>query len=580
MQNTTRMFALQQQLAFAPSKTLGELLTLIPQQRCLPGEGVNLSTLFGEAVLGQLGLSEEQADWTQLLRAFPQADLRAAAQSHAPLRELHARLQARARADAELSVYMQTGLRQAEAELRTVAAARTLLQLASAEKSAAEIPQAFLSHCAALQHGLSSIDASQKVLIFQLIEFVAAFDAQLPLLRLSERFFDLVLECETKVETMHTFTALIESFASKNSWHESKKNEAMVTTPLEPCLKASSIFDESGDTDALAPLYARLTANSLPLKQQYPLKIGFAAGAPSAYELLRQAMEPELFCDYTHLSSDLLALVYLFDLDHPQKLVIPKALYYRLTEAAGSQLIGTLPQLLLQPMLSTLCDALCSLLHSFTLAILFIVKFGKPENTQQYSGVLLQCVRHFFTLTRLCELLGIQRTELFSNYRLLLDSIVPNFAGQPETGLDAQLRLDAVSTGYEELWSYEYSSKPWMPPSYLSLRRPSRSVFNLIKADRVLNMLPHSDSRLCERWCGQHEESSISAVLRSAMLEESLQHPEKLVSRKFLLSQLHNTTEGRTTFYDSTAHQRYCSAVTCEETLDAATDWDTGEIGE
>jgi hypothetical protein len=208
------------------------------------------------------------------------------------------------------------------------------------------------------------------------------------------------------------------------------------------------------------------------------------------------------------------------------------------------------------------------------------------------------CIQHYLTLTRISELAGIQSTNLFKDFMAVLVNLVPNFLSQPQTALDGKLLLDPAvhghyPTAHGTLWSYTYTCKPWMPSSYSSYSREPAVAFDLVKADRIMNMMDHADSRLIWRWCGipvqdmnaadLDTNTVIQTPLFQALLQQTHQHPEKLLSRKLVASLLFQTSQSFPRFYTASSHRHFIDTVSKEE-LPLAEDseevsgWDTLDL--
>jgi hypothetical protein len=329
------------------------------------------------------------------------------------------------------------------------------------------------------------------------------------------------------------------------------------------------------------------------VKENFPSKFGFSSTSKNSAQFLQSSLRPELFptLPVHTVLSDSLALNYLFGmLSKEENRHFPSALYYRLTEVAASQLLGTLPELLLQPMLSQLCDGFCSLAYSLSLVIVFLVKFGKPVNEHPYSAALISCAQHFLTLTRIAELLGLQSNHLYKDYLTVLATVIPDFLDQPQAGLDGLLRLGTSNTSdhtvYGSLWSYTYSCKPWMPDTYAVYSTRDIVGFNLVKADRLMNMVQHADSRMLLRWCGLDlplsEPSDLDALVAQSplfhsLLDEAHRYPDRLVSRKLMASLLFLTAETQSRFYTASVHRKYVERVLKEEVQEPTPQTDQDE---
>jgi hypothetical protein len=563
----TALFHQQTAVVFTETKSLEQLMVEVGQIRCLPLDGTNISTVFGQPVLGKLQLTEEQLDWTLVLRTFTPAELRLAEKSDSPLESLQIQLRDRTEREQLSSNKIQASLNKAKIELPTTVQRKSAIHITLLEKHAAEIPQSFTSHCKSLQQSLSSIHVSQKGLIQQLLDFPRKVDRRLSLDKLEALFFNLTLEVQSELTTTQSLVQLIGDLSDQPS----TETEA---------------FD----------LHARQTENSVTVKELFQSKFGFATTSKNSIQFLQANLRPELFpvIPLQTLMSDALVLKYLFGLlNKDENRVFPAAFYYRLTEVSTGQLLGTLPELLIQPMLSQLCNGLCSVIYCLSMAIVYLLKFGKPANESAFSSALLICVQHYLTLTRISELLGLQSNHLYKDYLTVLATLIPNFLDQPQAGLDGLLKLDSPSSGaqdppaYEKLWSYTYTCKPWMPDSYTVYSTRDVVGFDLVKADRIMNMIEHGDSRMLWRWCGLDlplsETTDVDTLisksfLLQSLLEEASQHPDHLITRKLMASLLFQTAEVNPRFYTSSTHRRFVERVLKEEIQETPNTVDDEEV--
>jgi hypothetical protein len=568
--NRTDLFHHQNAVVFAETRTLEQLMKEVGESRTLPVEGTNLSSVFGQTVLGTLGLTEEQLDWTIVLKTFPPAELAIAEESDNPLDYLKTQLQFRMQREQTTSRQLWSGIVKAQVELPTLKESKAAIRIARLEKHAAEIPQVFITHCRTLQRSLSSIHTSQKTVIGQLLDFPHSIGKDLSPNSLEGLFFNLTLDPDVEPATTRTFVQLV-----------------------------AAVSDQVFNDAEINEIHTALVSGSLSLKEKFPSKFGFSVTSKTAMQLLQSSLHPELFSSmlFGDLTSDAMALKYFFGLLSPaESLLFPQALYYRLTESATSQLIATLPELLIQPMLSQLCNGLCSLLYCLSLVIIYFVKFARPMNEHAFNAALLTISQHYLTLTRVSELVGVQSTHLFRDYLTVLVDLIPNFMSQPQTQLDGVLRLDPAphghySTVHETLWAYSYPSKPWMPTTYRSFSAHSPVAFDLVKADRIMNMLEHADSRLLWRWCGlsqpndvlAFEENAMQSVLFKALCEQSVMYPEKLISRKLMASLLFQASQNFPRFYTASSHRHFIDTVIkeelpVEEPVDDTSGWDSLDL--
>jgi len=550
-------------------------------QRMLPSaSSTNLSTVFGEAVLRDLDLSEEQIDCMRLLQTLPDACLRSP-QLSTGLRQYAAQQRA-ALLQAERAVELLT-------RHLSTSQLSTLTALALTQQNASLPVVHFATYCRSLRVRLAAVHSSQKQLFAELLALPAVLGRRASLAR-----FD--------VELGSLLSGQPKSAAELQRWQD--------------------WFEAVGETQFPAPVSADQAArlSAAQARTLQPFQLSAAVQRLADRKRLRQFFAKETqHYTVSQLEPDANILCWLFSLPTTNALSerdFAEHVYLYLVRYSSAELLATPAEFLLSAFLSVYLAKLTGLLFGLCVAISLIVHFSESSAEPAYSKAMLGCCRQFLIVSRCAELLGATHRPVYTALARFLALINPGFAGSLEMdwsfSMDDLLRAfssaaETDSSSNSSLWSYENPAKPWLPRLGVAGREGMDSslctALGIVKADRTASFFFRSDAWTHLHWAGLRPDSleqlagRVGAALQSGpaehflqldklaehfsavhpklpvrMLEHALATPNSPLSAKFLLSLLALSSARKPQFFTATAHQHSMSYSTEESKGDEETE--------
>lgn len=474
--------------------------------RTTPNVGTNVSSIFGEAALGVLDLSEEELELLEALRLVPDSLLTKYMSGDAvrTLTQSKQELIARSTACAQsIETLIRSQVRKLSADKATA-----MIKLSVAERKAGKNMSLFCGFCKGLRSRFASLDREQMA------EF--------------EVFFD-------RTETVLRRLVSIESLDIAAEMFFGEQCDEANSQKLYACFSVLHAQEHS-------PEISKARQQSAHLRDFYRTSYSQELSATGGVgKVLQKMLGNASQSVWEATLEDLDIYRYLLGLDTARDLSeseMLELLYVHMHNTLVRNLSVTPAELALQSLLAERTESISGCLLLGGMLGSYLWRFESSAHASLLYGVS----ESFRTLGRIGHMFGVQTGPVYLDLGQLCVQKMPYLSAQETTGTQtSRERIEeaiSIARDHEFLrgWSYTDSKKPWMPS------RPRASLnfsgpFSIARSDIVLTSLRSSELWRNLKWAG---------VDVDALSEEDLLHAcDAINSTAGMASALHSTVDDR-----------------------------------